>query len=50
MTGLPWTTGCAAATRRPIHTHTREDESIYIGEGAITAFVGDQQFEVDAGS
>ena len=34
----------------PIHTHTREDESIYIVEGAITAFVGDQQFEVDAGS
>ena len=34
----------------PIHTHTREDESVYVVEGAIIAFVGDQQFEVEAGS
>jgi quercetin dioxygenase-like cupin family protein len=34
----------------PIHTHTREDESIYVLEGAITAYVGDEQFEVEAGS
>src|SRR3954452_2310101 len=34
----------------PIHTHTREDETVYVVEGAITAYVGDQQFEVEAGS
>jgi quercetin dioxygenase-like cupin family protein len=34
----------------PIHTHTREDETIYVLEGAITAFVGDEQIEVEAGS
>lgn len=39
-----------AGDEPPIHTHTREDESIYVVEGAITAFVGDQQFEVQAGS
>ena len=39
-----------AGDEPPIHTHTREDESVYVLEGAITAFVGDQQFEVEAGS
>jgi quercetin dioxygenase-like cupin family protein len=39
-----------AGDEPPIHTHTREDESIYVVEGAIIAFVGDQQFEVEAGS
>src|SRR4051794_27852358 len=34
----------------PIHTHTREDEAIYVLEGAITAFVGDQRVDVEAGS
>lgn len=34
----------------PIHTHTREDETIYVLEGAITAFVGDERIEVEAGS
>lgn len=34
----------------PFHTHTREDESVYVLEGAITAFVGDQRIDVDAGS
>jgi mannose-6-phosphate isomerase-like protein (cupin superfamily) len=34
----------------PIHTHTREDETIYVRDGAITAFVGDQRIEVGAGS
>jgi quercetin dioxygenase-like cupin family protein len=34
----------------PIHTHTREDETIYVLDGAITAFVGDKQIEVEAGS
>src|SRR3954454_24175507 len=39
-----------AGDEPPIHTHTREDESIYVVEGAITAYVGDQQFDVEAGS
>jgi quercetin dioxygenase-like cupin family protein len=34
----------------PMHTHTREDETLYVLEGAITAYVGDQRFEVEAGS
>jgi quercetin dioxygenase-like cupin family protein len=34
----------------PIHTHTREDEALYVLDGAITAFVGDQRIHVDAGS
>jgi len=34
----------------PLHTHTREDEAIYVLEGAITAFVGDQRVDVEAGS
>ena len=39
-----------AGDEPPIHIHTREDESVYVLEGAIIAFVGDQQFEVEAGS
>ena len=34
----------------PIHTHTREDETLYVLDGAITAVVGDQRIDVDAGS
>ena len=34
----------------PIHIHTREDETIYVIEGAITAFVGDERIDVEAGS
>lgn len=34
----------------PIHTHTREDETVYVLAGAITAFVGDQRLDVQAGS
>ena len=34
----------------PIHTHTREDEALYVLEGAITAYVGDEKIEVEAGS
>src|SRR3954466_13802007 len=30
----------------PVHTHTREDETLYVLEGAITAYVGDQTIEV----
>lgn len=34
----------------PIHTHTREDEAIYVVSGAITAIVGDQRVDVEAGA
>jgi quercetin dioxygenase-like cupin family protein len=34
----------------PMHTHTREDETLYVLEGAITAYVGDEKIDVEAGS
>ena len=34
----------------PVHTHTREDETIYVLDGSITAFVGDERIDVEAGS
>lgn len=40
----------SAGDEPPIHTHTREDETIYVLDGAITAFVADQRIEVEAGS
>jgi quercetin dioxygenase-like cupin family protein len=39
-----------AGDEPPIHTHTREDETIYVLDGAITAFVADQRIDVEAGS
>src|SRR3954470_6271368 len=39
-----------AGDEPPIHTHTREDETLYVLEGAITAFVGEERIEVEAGS
>ena len=39
-----------AGDEPPIHTHTREDETVYVLDGAITAFVADQRIDVDAGS
>ena len=39
-----------AGDEPPIHTHTREDETVYVLDGAITAFVGDQRIDVEAGS
>ena len=39
-----------AGDEPPIHTHTREDETLYVLDGAITALVGDQRIEVEAGS
>jgi len=39
-----------AGDEPPNHTHTREDEAIYVLEGAITAFVGDERVDVEAGS
>lgn len=34
----------------PIHTHTREDETVYLLDGEITAYVGDAQFDVASGA
>jgi quercetin dioxygenase-like cupin family protein len=39
-----------AGDEPPMHTHTREDETLYIVEGAITAYVGGEKIEVEAGS
>src|SRR3954466_1860863 len=39
-----------AGDEPPIHIHTREDEALYVLEGAITAYVGDETIEVEAGS
>jgi quercetin dioxygenase-like cupin family protein len=39
-----------AGDEPPIHIHTREDETLYVVDGAITAFVGDQRIAVEAGS
>jgi quercetin dioxygenase-like cupin family protein len=39
-----------AGDEPPIHTHTREDEMLYVLDGSITAFVGDQRIDVEAGS
>src|SRR3954454_12483805 len=39
-----------AGDEPPIHTHTREDETLYVLDGSITAFVGDQRIDVAAGS
>jgi quercetin dioxygenase-like cupin family protein len=39
-----------AGDEPPIHTHTREDETLYVIEGSITAFVDDQRIDVEAGS
>src|SRR3954447_14055593 len=39
-----------AGDEPPMHTHTREDETLYVLEGAITAYVGDEKIDVEAGS
>lgn len=39
-----------AGDEPPVHIHTREDETLYVLEGAITAFVGDERIDVEAGS
>jgi quercetin dioxygenase-like cupin family protein len=39
-----------AGDEPPIHTHTREDETLYVLAGSITAFVADQRIDVEAGS
>jgi quercetin dioxygenase-like cupin family protein len=39
-----------AGDEPPIHIHTREDETLYVLDGSITAFVGDQRIDVAAGA
>ena len=39
-----------AGDEPPMHTHTREDETVYILDGAITAHVGGEKIDVEAGS
>ncbi len=39
-----------AGAEPPMHTHTREDETLYVLEGAITAYVGGDKIDVEAGS
>src|SRR4051794_22470512 len=34
----------------PVHNHPRGGETLYVLEGAITAYVGDETIEVEAGS
>jgi quercetin dioxygenase-like cupin family protein len=40
----------SAGSEPPVHTHTREDETLYVLEGAITAYVGDDKIDIEAGS
>src|SRR3954453_7802309 len=42
--------GGRAGDKPPMPTHPREDETLYVVEGAITAYVGDEKIEVEAGS
>ena len=39
-----------AGDEPPMHTHTREDETLYLLDGAITAYVAEKKIEVEAGS
>ena len=39
-----------AGDEPPMYTHTREDDTLHVVEGAITAYVGEEKIEVEAGS
>jgi quercetin dioxygenase-like cupin family protein len=39
-----------AGDEPPYHTHTREDETVYLLKGEITAYLGGQKIEVPEGS
>ena len=39
-----------AGDEPPMHTHTREDETVYVLDGTITAYVGGEKIEVQSGS
>jgi len=40
----------ASGDEPPLHTHTNEDEMVYVVDGEITAFVGDTRVDVEAGA
>jgi len=50
VTGPSSNCECVPATSRPFTPTRAEDEAIYVVAGAITAIVGDQRIDVDAGS
>jgi quercetin dioxygenase-like cupin family protein len=39
-----------AGDEPPMHTHTRDDEAVYVLDGAITVDVGGEQTDAEAGS
>ena len=39
-----------AGDEPPLHTHSREDEMVYVVKGEITAFVGDAHVDVGPGA
>ena len=39
-----------AGDEPPMHTHTREDETVYVLDGTITAYVAGEKFQVESGS
>ena len=40
----------AAGDEPPLHTHSKEDELLYVLEGELTAFVGDAKVDVGPGA
>ena len=48
--GPSWKPWCVPATSRPSTPILARTRSIYVLEGAFVAYVGDQKFEVEAGS
>src|SRR5947207_1761793 len=53
QTGGNWATvewRLRAGEEPPVHTHTREDVTLYVLEGWIIAYVGGQRIQVEAGS
>src|SRR4051794_5443056 len=45
---VEWPVGAGGAP--PVHTHTPQGGGLYVLGGAITAYVGDETIEVEAGS
>ena len=39
-----------AGDEPPLHTHTREDEMVFVVEGELTAIVGDSEIDVGPGA
>ena len=40
----------ASGDEPPMHTHTREDELVFVLDGKITAFIGDSRVDVGPGA